>query len=181
MAVSLCLSRKMRFRGSLGILAIAFSPCLTRKRLFQAPHHEAQEQPVGRHLGPLRLPFPSACRGKGNCRALWECSRWLFPPACRGKGAFRAPPGCPRAALYGCWAQALIPRGCIFPLPVEETSRSRLPGNAHDCLFPLPVEENVISGLPCEGKEWACSDGSGCQPAFASSDSPSSSKQIRAA
>ena len=143
--------------------------------------HEAQERPVGRNLGPLRLPFPSACRGKGNCRALWECSRWLFPPACRGKGAFRAPPGCPRAALYGCWAQALIPRGCIFPLPVEETSRSRLPGNAHDCLFPLPVEENVISGLPCEGKEWACSDGSGCQPAFAPSDSPSSSKQIRAA
>ena len=74
-----------------------------------------------------------------------------------------------------------VPRDGRFPLPVEENAISGLSGHARDGLFPLPVEENVISGLPCEGKEWACSDGSGCQPAFAPSDSPSSSKQIRAA
>jgi len=47
--------------------AVAFSPCLSRKRLFQG----SPESP-------------------GSPR--WEYSRWPFPPACQGKGYFRAPP-----------------------------------------------------------------------------------------
>ena len=93
----------------------------------------------------------------------------------------RGPDSGPRGLSPCCLMDLVCKCDVLFPLPVEEKAVFWIPRNARDCLFPLPVEENVISGLPCEGKEWACSDGSGCQPAFAPSDSPSSSKQIRAA
>ena len=38
-------------------------PLPVEEKLISGSPHEAQERPVERHLGPLRLPFPSACRG----------------------------------------------------------------------------------------------------------------------
>ena len=81
-------------------------PLPVEEKLISGPTHEAQEWPVGCHLGPLRLPFPSASRGKGNCRAPWECSRWPFPPACQGKGAFTA--GL-LAGWLACWLASWLP------------------------------------------------------------------------
>ena len=49
------------------------------EKLISGSPHEAQERPVGCHLGPLRLPFPSACRGKGNCRVSGDARNGLFP------------------------------------------------------------------------------------------------------
>ena len=92
-AFSPCLSRKRLFQGSLGMLTTAFSPCLSRKKQLQGSRGRPKTAPfrtiLDTSLSPLRLPFPLACRGKGCFRAPWECSRWPFPSACRGKGNFR--------------------------------------------------------------------------------------------
>ena len=56
------------------VLAIGFSPCLSRKRLSHG-------------LGVrLRWPFPPACRGKDRLMDLVCDCDGLFPSACRGKG-----------------------------------------------------------------------------------------------
>ena len=84
------------FGRHLGSLAIAFSPCLSRKRHFQGPPRRPNTVPLPTILdasfGSSRLPLPPACRGKCYFRAPWECSRWPFPPACRGKGLFSGAP-----------------------------------------------------------------------------------------
>ena len=89
-AFSPCLSRKRLFQGTLGMLTTAFSPCLSRKKQLQGSTRRPKSDPfrtiLDTSLSPLRLPFPLACRGKGCFRAPWECSRWPFPSACRGKG-----------------------------------------------------------------------------------------------
>ena len=83
-AFSLCLSRKRLFQGSLGMLAMAFSPCQSRKRHFR-----------GSTKRPNTVPLPTILD------ASFVSSRLPFPPACRGKGYFRAPPRGLRAALFG--------------------------------------------------------------------------------
>ena len=100
MSFSPCLSRKRLFQGTLGMLGTAFSPCLSRKRLFQGS------------LGMLTTAF-SPClsrkkqlqgsRGRPKTapfRTILDTSlsplRLPFPLACRGKGCFRAPWECSR-------------------------------------------------------------------------------------
>ena len=56
--------------------AMAFPPCLSRKR----PSHGLGVR--------LRWPFPPACRGKGYFKAPLGCSRLTFPSACREKGLY---------------------------------------------------------------------------------------------
>ena len=79
-----------------GVLAMAFPPCLSSKRLFHGSHGRPWESSAG----VLAIAFSSACRRKGNFIAPmedpWtprrECSQWPFPPAHRGKCYFRSPP-----------------------------------------------------------------------------------------
>ena len=132
-------------------------------------------------FGSRRMAFSFCLSRKCNFRALWECSRWPFPPCLSRNRCCQGSPRMPKSGPLRMMDVSFDHSRLLFPLLVEDKSRLGLPGNAHDRLFPLPVEELVISGLPCESKQLSFSDGSGCQPAFVPSDSPSSSRQIRAA
>ena len=94
-AFSPCLSRKRLFQGTLGMLAIAFPPCLSRKRLFQSPPERPKSGPFRTILiasfGPSRRPFPPQGEGKGKVHATFASSRLPFAPTCRGKGDFKPP------------------------------------------------------------------------------------------
>ena len=67
--------------------AMAFSPCLSRKR----PSHG---------LCPhLRWPFPSACRGKGRIVDALASLRLPFPSQGEGKGQFQVSSASPQRGL----------------------------------------------------------------------------------
>ena len=69
------------------MLAMAFSPCLSRKR----PSHG---------LCPhLRWPFPSACRGKGRIVDALASLRLPFPSQGEGKGQFQVSSASPQRGL----------------------------------------------------------------------------------
>ncbi len=56
MSFSPCLSRKRLFQGTLGMLGTAFSPCLSRKRLFQSTPRGLRAALSGRFWMPALTP-----------------------------------------------------------------------------------------------------------------------------
>ncbi len=104
-AFSPCLSWKRLFQGSQGMPTMAFSSCPSRKRQLQGSTGRPKSGPfrtiLDASFDPSQFPFPPACRAKGYLSAPWECSQLPCPPACRGKGNFGAPAGGPRPPLFG--------------------------------------------------------------------------------
>ena len=102
------------WESSAGVLAMAFSSCPLRKRLFQGPLGRAELSlfplPVEEKLimglwHAFAIPF-SPCLSRK--RQSWEHGHALaipFPPACRGNGYH---------GIVACACDSL------FPLPVEE-------------------------------------------------------------
>ena len=123
-AFSPCLSRKRLFQGTLGMLTTAFSPCLSRKRQFQPPPQEAQERPfsddVGRNVWPLASAFSLSERGNRQIARRFCLFAIAFSPSGRGKRPLRAPPNPPsevpfRTILEVIWGSSRLP----FPSQAE--------------------------------------------------------------